>query len=197
MLLGRLPPSDQVNGGYVNDPIVFLLESPGGHWGSSVVAAANGHQKRPPVSHYYWSPDPALPGWPTEPGSLPNLYGSYFAYLMRQFGLRNVYITNAVKCGKTLVDKPGRFEFFDMASEADRRVLANCYQNFLRLELRQINPVLIFAFGCRAWHLLKRASGKEPVPLLHPAARKSREKLVCENNRRIMEALARRGYTAA
>lgn len=195
-ILGPLPPSELALGGRISEPILFLLESPGSDSENAVTVEAGRHQKSPPVRHYYWSPDPA-DGWPEDAESLPHYYGPYFAYLMRRFGLANVYITNAVKCGKKLLQQPQSFEPFGASDRNDRAIAENCYRQFLEVEVEEHKPQLFVAFGARAWQLLNHVSGAEAEQLWHPAARVNGSKFIAENNDILHRALASRGWLAA
>jgi hypothetical protein len=52
-LLGPLPTTSE----FVDEPILFLLERPGGDWanGAGRGITFRGFNKKPPVGHYYWT----------------------------------------------------------------------------------------------------------------------------------------------
>ena len=92
-LLGLLPKE----GLQVKQPILFLLENPGEDYGNGMPIEFRGFRKKPPVYHYYWTPN--IENWPERISQFNgNFYGPYFAYLMRKHQLINVYITNLIKC---------------------------------------------------------------------------------------------------
>ena len=85
-----------------NEPIMFLLENPGGDYGNGDSVTYNSITKKPPVKHFYFTPNCEL--WPGDDDIniiAKNPYGNYFAYLMQKYSLGNVYITNCIKCKYT------------------------------------------------------------------------------------------------
>ena len=166
-----------------SEPIMFLLENPGGDYDLGDVRPCDNVAKKPPTKQFYFSSD--LRRWPTSVADIKNPYGDYFAYLMAKFGLANVYITNCVKC---------KYRADWYAKTAD-----NCIARFLEREIQLFRPRIIFCFGRRSsdellWKRIQRPN-KLPdvsfhkVRLLHPATRRKWEKVVQENDRRISEAL--------
>lgn len=199
-ILGPIPTKTRSAGGWVEEPIMFLLESPGSSFHNGKPLTIRGHSRTVPVYHYYWAP-PAK-GWPDGTGDLSNPYGPYFAYLMARFGLKNVYITNAVKCGKTR--RSGAFEAYSFRvrrPSRDTTILRNCASEFLGREIDLHRPAVIFAFGGSAAKALRVSEvdtrGAEVVSLIHPAARRSREAIVKENNTRFSRGLKEGGIHAA
>ncbi len=96
----------------------------------------NGFKKKPPVNHYYWTP--SCQSWPDLPCQIAqfegNFYGPYFAYLMRRHQLRNVYITNLVKC---------RFN----NGGGEELIVEHCVKHFLIKEVEIFGPQMAFCFG--------------------------------------------------
>ena len=166
-----------------SEPIMFLLENPGGDYDLGDVCVCENIRKKPPNKHFYFSSD--LKRWPTSIADIQNRYGDYFAYLMAKFGLSNVYITNCIKC------KYGAKWYAETAD--------NCIARFLEREILLFRPRFIFCFGKRAsdellWKRIQRPK-KLPdvkfrkVTLLHPATRRKWRKVVQENDRRINKTL--------
>ena len=168
-----------------SEPIMFLLQNPGGDYDLGDVCTCDNIKKKPPTKQFYFSSD--LKRWPMSMADIQNPYGDYFAYLMANFGLSNVYITNCIKC------KYGADWY---AKTAD-----NCIARFLEKEITIFQPRKIFCFGGKEvsdellWKRIQRP-GKLPdvqfdkVVLIHPAARKSWEEVVQINDQKISEALA-------
>lgn len=177
-------------------PVMFVLESPGGDKGNGVPQTHHDVEKQPPTLHYYWMPPEAL-SWPDRDAMLSqgNLYGPYFAYLLRRFGLKNAYFTNAVKCG--LHDKNGRFVSYRHSVPLHQALRDNCFDEFLNEEVRAFQPKAIFAFGDNAHGLLRSSAtvgGRYPVHCLyHPSAR-NRRKMVEDNDSLIQAALDSRSW---
>jgi hypothetical protein len=195
MLLGPIPtegpPVKQVK-----QPILFLLENPGGACEIDEEVTFDGFRKRPPVRHYYWIPH--LDSWPRCVGR--DRYNSYFAYLMWKHQVTNVYITNLVKC-KEVEDNaenpPDRKEW-------KRGVVQNCTGRYLARELKFYKPRIVFCFGWNAKGGLEELLGRKPeleellrgddkklirTYLYHPAARLPLEKVWRQNDEWIAEAL--------
>lgn len=177
----------------INLPILFLLENPGADYGNGAKVNFLDFQlfrKEPPVYCYYWVPD--IKTWPISHTDLKGKsahYGPYFAYLMHQHQLRNIYITNVVKC--RWVSKSKR-----AGKHTPEQIVENCVDQFLGEEFRIFSPKIVFCFGGRATNAFKQFKGQKKwdhimmESLYHPAARISRGKLIQENDRRIKEAIA-------
>lgn len=164
-ILGPFPPGKPIT----DKRVLFLLEAPGADkFGDPV--RYQGVTKSPPVLHYYFSP-PVLQ-WPNDPSSIQNGYGSQFAYLMRYFGLKNVYMTNVVKCGKT--NEKG-FQPYKHDKKSNRKIASNCYKEYLSRELEIFKPDIIFSFGANAFHLFNHVTNGTyqniNFQLYHPGAR--------------------------
>lgn len=178
VLQRSLPPPRPPQAGIVEIPVLFLLESPGAQEQNGIPMK---HprlevEKIPPVNSYYYTPDPKK-GW-----NLSHLdyYGPHFASLMAQCCLRNVYITNAVKCGR--VGSGGQFQPFQGTRDtAEFAIRQNCYKEFLSLEIAIFRPAVIFAFGGNAYRcsdLLRAQHPSLPMEqLYHPRARFSPRKI--------------------
>jgi uracil-DNA glycosylase family 4 len=167
----------------VTRPILFLLERPGGMWKNGGPVKFGRFNKWPPVKHYYWTPE--CSEWPgTRSDVNKNFYGNYFAHLMRKHALRNVYITNLVKCRK-------------QDGGIDNRIDTECFNRYLRRELKFFEPDIAFCFGHAAEKGLRIAMQRDAnfkariVYLYHPSARKNREELIKENDAWVKEALLR------
>lgn len=164
-------------------PIMFLLESPGGDYGngdSNIVGA-----KRPPVNHFYWVSED-MDKWPIH---AVKGYGEYFAYLMYEFGLSNVYITNMVKCS---YKEEGNPSFVPL--KANDGILINCIDEFLKKEIELFKPKIIFSYGDRVTNAFEknglRSCGDFWLKKLwHPASFKNHERFVNHNNKIIEETL--------
>jgi hypothetical protein len=169
-------------------PVLFLLEMPGGDYGNGEIVEFCGFRKRPPVNVYYWTPEPGP--WPTDLSHVENqyFYGPYFAYLMAKHNLRNVYITNAVKCKSN-------------AKSASEKVVQNCIKTYLSEEIRIFRPEITFCFGHSAENMMKlidKAEFQGKIQYLyHPTAielsqryGKSRKEMVAENDAWIANVIA-------
>ena len=142
-ILGPMPFSDDGHDS-IDQPVLFLLEDPGGEsgrdYGISARVPFRGFAKRPPVWQYFWSPNGE--GWPTQIEEFDgNWYGAYFAYLMRRHQLRDVYITNLTKC-KWIPDTNSLTKSGDKS-----RLITHCAERYLTREVRIFAPRIAFCFG--------------------------------------------------
>lgn len=185
VLLGRIDEKE-----IISHHVMFLLENPGGDYGNGSIIPYKGCNKQPPVNHYYWTPN--IDYWPKTPYSLDNLYGPYFAYLMKRHGLNNVYITNLIKCN-TITSKHTEYNK-DSAIEI-------CTNKWLLKEIGIFKPKCVFCFGRNAEKgfikSIKRFGLSIPaLYLYHPSAidlaqryRKSKREMLDENDVRISKYL--------
>ncbi len=191
-LIGELPIPNN------NTPIIFLLESPGGYYLNGEPKNYNGISKQPPVNHYYWTPD--LKEWPTDPYSLKNLYGPYFAYLLFKHKIKNAYFTNAIKCSLCSLANKDKKQFipYRIVKTADYRdtmIRNNCYDLFLSREIKIHDPKICFCFGKKVKQMSYYLDFKSKYPemkcyyLIHPAARMSRKTIIEKNDRQIEKIL--------
>ena len=157
---------DKFDGGN-EQPIMFLLENPGGDYGNGMPIG----DKCPPVKHFYFSPN--IKGkWPTTIEEIAkNPYGNYFAYIIYRYALNNVYITNCIKCKYT----------GDMYEKTKER----CVERYLKKEIDYFKPEIVIFFGRKAQHIFNQIfpnfQGKT-IYLWHPAARRSRKNIINNNN---------------
>ena len=138
-VLGQMPPSQDPEATRpIEESVLFLLSDPGGDYGNGVPKCFNGFKKQPPVNHYYWTPScQDWPDWPCQIAQFGgNFYGPYFAYLMRRHQLRNVYITNRVKC-----------KFEDSGGGGKELIVGHCVNRFLLREVEIFVPQMAFCFG--------------------------------------------------
>jgi hypothetical protein len=133
-ILGPMPK----DGPGLEQHILFLLENPGMNYGNGRKVKFGGHEKQPPVCHYYFAPSTNF--WPEGLEDFGgNLYGPYFAYLTQKHHLTNVYITNLVKC-----------KYHTSKGDSARTppdINRKCMDLFLRREINYFEPKLIVCFG--------------------------------------------------
>ena len=140
-LLGILPTPT------MDDPVLFLLESPGGYYKLGEPLTFQGVTKQPPVHHYYWTPRETA--WSRTSQDLSSLYGPYFAYLVYKFRLKHAYFTNIVKCSLGYPESETFIPYYVVKDESvrDSRIRKKCYELFLSEELKIIQPSTVFYFG--------------------------------------------------
>jgi len=167
-----------------NDPVLFLLEDPGGGWDSGGNMECKGYFKQAPTKHYYWMPH-YIEDWPSlpwvKPTSRGGFYGDYFAYLMVKHGFTNVYITNIRKCRWKEEPK-------DLDSCTNQ-----CIENYLSQEIAQFKPKIVFCLGRKVKKEFDlKFNSYQSIYLYHPAARhKTREEIIQKNDEWIYSAINR------
>ena len=163
-VLGSMPANPAVARSTA-EPVLFLLNDPGPDVGLGEVIHYRSFQKQPPVNIYYWAPD--CERWPTTPDEVVcwGIWGTYFAYLMWRHQLRNVYITNRVKC-----------KWRDENNQANPPwpIVEHCVKRFLTREVEFFAPQLAFCFGGKAMRtfqnlVLPLVPNCQQVDLYHPS----------------------------
>jgi len=163
--------------------IMFLLENPGGDYQNGCNVTYDGIEKNPPVNHFYFSPNLDSGKWPTTVEEVqPNPYGNYFAYLIKKYSLKNVYITNCIKCKYT-------GDMYEKTKET-------CAEEFLQKEVCIFKPDIVFFFGHKAEHIFNDVKKRlfpdlrgKTCYLWHPAARRSRKNIIEHNDKILVEFL--------
>ena len=188
----KLPP------GGLEVSVAFLLESPGGYCGNGEKLTYEGVTKRPPVNHYYWTPQRRT--WPTSPSEVRNPYGDYFAYIIAKHRLNNVYFTNVIKCSLAERDVD-QFVGYYVTRDPDARdskIRNNCFNLFLREEMRIVNPQIVFYFGQKTEKMGYYLELQSLLPnahferLHHPAARTlGQSEIIGQNDVRMLQALSK------
>lgn len=177
-------------GEIINYPVLFLLENPGEDYGNGKPVEFNGFTKKPPVNHYYWTPN--ITSWPDRIEQFNgNFYGPYFAYLMRKHHLNNVYITNLIKCKWVKGE--------DNKVNNDSLLRQHCITKYLKSEIKIFSPRIAFCFGRNAENGFKTIAPEncKILYLMHPSyianryqtTKYSQEELVERNDDRIRQAL--------
>lgn len=169
-ILGQMPRE----GICIDQPILFLLEDPGGYDRNGRPIEFLNYKKQPPVNHYYWTPN--IREWPENVTDFIdnwNYYGPYFAYLMRHHQLLNIYITNLVKC------KWSKDLGYQGEKSNAKIVLLHCVKRFLTREVQIFSPKIAFCFGGNSErgfrkHIRRTKTDCLVINLMHPAYIKHR-----------------------
>lgn len=95
-------------------------------------------------------------------------YGKLIASVILTFKLKNAYITNLVKCGLNLENG----DKFKGTSFYNSECIENCYHKFLKKEIEEVAPKVIFAFGRNTYEWLCKLNTEIKIVMLpHPARR--------------------------
>lgn len=143
-----------------SEPVIFLLDAPGGYWDSGVAFKYNEYKKQPSTKHYYWMPH-KLKKWPSsiwkKPETSGEHFGDYFAYLMVKHGLTNVYITDVIKCS-----------WENSYTEKSKNM---CVETYLNEEVKFVNPATIFCFSRKVEKMAAKVyPDRKRIFLWHPTA---------------------------
>lgn len=182
-VLGQFVPSPDCTNEPIEEPVMFVLESPGPEDKNGKECPFEQIKKWPPVKTYYFAPDHSNSWARTSIESLRDKnFADYFCFLMTHFNLRNVYITNMIKCGKSPTSNPADFLPYDRKdSLLDSSIFESCYSHVLSKEIAAFDPKVIFAVGNNAnWYLKKKYKGMSGC-LHHPSARISMKRKFTEN----------------
>lgn len=172
-VLGPLAPERP----FYNTPVAFVFEGPGDEPQIRHGMSFDGVKRLRPAG-YYWMPEKGR--WPESPSDqrlAADRYGPPLAYYIWLFGLRNAYVTNAVKCQ---MRAPGQTIGYGLSGKNGPgptvRVEKTCIDEFLKHELSLAKPKIVFAFGKSVfkllrWHIPREERLFKLVCLVHPSPR--------------------------
>ena len=133
-----------------------------------------------PAKSWYWLPDESDHKLDTynpkeyTKNSTQGKYGEYFASIIYRFGLRNVYVTNMLKCG---VSRGGKAI---LKSNQCKSIRDNCISQYLYQEIKSFQPEAMFAFGHNTYNEVRKkftdySPSKKLFYLPHPACRTNKK----------------------
>jgi hypothetical protein len=151
--------------GWHDEPVLFVYEAPSLDYGIYETVECNGINKRPARQWYWIHGDQEARRFPN--AFTGGTYGDFILSAILTFRLRNVYVTNLVKCGLNTQD--GR-EFRGIAS-FQAACVQTCIERYLRREVDLLRPRVIFAAGAavRNWLLSALHASVSTHQLPHPA----------------------------
>jgi hypothetical protein len=155
----------------INDtPIMFLLENPGRDYNEiKYFEKSIGNRS---LNYWFSKKKELQKDIELQP---KQMYSNTFAYIINKYQLKNVMITNTVKC-KPLKDYGERFKNFEDTKR--------CMNNFLKKEIELFKPKVIICFGKKyTLSNLKFLINENKVLfenikiewVFHPASRKSKK----------------------
>lgn len=153
--------------GWHEKPIVFVYESPSLDYGIYKEVHYKGYNKHPSKDWYWIHDDNEIVYYPDR--FTGGEYGGFVLSCILTFKLKNVYITNLIKCGLNI--EIGRFKGL---SSYQNKCIENCYNKFLKEEFFILNPAVVFAVGSavEGWikYFVKDSFFVQQLP--HPAGRR-------------------------
>ncbi|MEI6580443.1 MAG: uracil-DNA glycosylase family protein, partial [Eubacteriales bacterium] len=160
--------------GWNTKHVMFLLENPSGDQ-----VDKNGYNEDENSNHKRYTKYWPFIGWcydavqsfKSKDKLGQKKYGEMILALIVLFELKNIYITNCVKCSKDGL--PTQKETLDISNK--------CIETYLVEEMRIFKPEIIIAFGCKAVNFASKAqlilNNEKPIKyLFHPARRISNER---------------------
>ncbi len=151
--------------GWHDEPILFVYEAPSLDYGIYEEVEYNGIRKRPTKDWYWIHRDQDVRRFPEAFSG--GTYGDFVLSAILTFRLKNVYMTNLVKCGLNTNDGQ---QFRGLASFQPTCV-QTCIDRYLRREVDLFKPTVIFEVGA-AVHNWVLSTLRPSVPthqLPHPA----------------------------
>jgi hypothetical protein len=135
---GQKPDDDRFKN-WKNDGVMFIFENPSKNYDLFEKVNYNGYEKWP-SKVWYWLPDDNEVY--TYPINFEKAYGKFIKSIIFTFQLKNVYVTNLVKCG---LFNDNEDQFKGIAEEPN--ILDTCFNEFLINEISILNPKVIFCFS--------------------------------------------------
>ncbi|HLI83988.1 MAG TPA: uracil-DNA glycosylase family protein [Bryobacteraceae bacterium] len=161
--LAALPEQIDVSGWH-GEPVLFVYETPSRDYGAYETVEFDGIRKRPAREWYWIHEDQKVCRFPE--AFKGGMYGSFVLSAILTFRLKNVYVTNLVKCGLNTDD--GR-KFRGLQSFQPTCVQA-CIEKYLRREVEVFRPKVVIAFGAAVHNWVSALKPSIPVHQLpHPA----------------------------
>lgn len=155
--------------------VMFIFENPGQNW----FGDTSRNDKIKKIVSYdslnYWfskKNDLENKDISSFPYKKESLYAFAISHLIYKYGIKNIHVTNSVKCKPAVGD--------NMNNSPDNNL--NCMVKFLKVEIEHFKPDVIFCFGNNAFNNLNLLIIKDPSiksllftktvsKLLHPAMR--------------------------
>jgi hypothetical protein len=129
--------------GWKNEGVMFVLENPGPCYNKTYAKFNyNGYTKYPTHEWYFVNQKKI------EKCEYPDnfyghrRYGEFFCSVLFTFMLKNLYITDLVKCGMN--DSKNKFKHI---SEYNQECVENCLKRYFYKEIQIVNPEVIFCLG--------------------------------------------------
>lgn len=149
------------------DPVMFVYETPSLDYGIYEDVTFGSYKKRPAKEWYWIHNDQEAVEYPHY--FRGGAYGGFVLSAIQTFKLKNVYMTNLVKCGMN--DSMGHFLGLNHYNE---KTIKNCFSRILQNEIALFKPKVIFAVGSAVeeW-LVQFCRGEHYIQQLpHPAGRR-------------------------
>ena len=150
--------------GWHEEPILFVYEAPSLDYEIYESVPYGGIMKRPTKEWYWIHGDRDLTRFPDS--FTGRTYGDFVLSAICTFRLKNVYMTNLVKCGLNTDD--GR-EFLGLA-HFQPECIRTCIDRYLQREIEIVAPQIIFAVGAGVSNWVETLHDDIPLyQLPHPA----------------------------
>jgi hypothetical protein len=133
-----------------NEGIIFVLENPGPCFKNRIYTKAeyNGYIKYP-THEWYFVNQKNPQKCQYEKYFQGRKYGEFFCSVLFTFGLKNLYITDLVKCGMN-----DSHENFKNIPEYNPKCVENCLEHYFYREIEIVNPKVIFCLGKNTYNVI-------------------------------------------
>ena len=151
--------------GWHEEPVLFVYEAPSLDYGIYEAVEYQQRTKRPTKDWYWIHRDQDFRRFPDD--FKGRTYGDFVLSAICTFRLKNVYVTNLVKCGLNTDDGS---QFRSLASFQPTCV-QTCIDRYLQREIEIFEPRVIFAVGAGVYNWVTSAvrDGIPKYQLPHPA----------------------------
>jgi len=140
--------------GWKEDDVVFLLENPGPCDPNIYTEFEyNSHKKFPTHQWYFVNhPNRQKYEYSKNPKSFHGKqYGEFFTSVVFTFKLKNMYITDFIKCG---MNDDGENNFKHI-SDYKPECIKNCLEKYFYKEIQLVKPKIIFCLGAVSYNKIK------------------------------------------
>ena len=125
------------------DSVLFVLENPGPCDNEIYTQVKyKGFEKFPSQQWHFVNPQPYPQRCEYPYHFKKKEYGELFCSILFTFKLRNMYITDVIKCG--MIHENGKYLHINTY---DDKCIENCLKNYFYKEIQLVNPKIIFCLG--------------------------------------------------
>ena len=128
--------------------VIFLLINPGPLDDNIYKQVEYNSYKKFPTYRWYWLNQRSVKQRNPEKCEYPNFfqgrkYCEFFTSVLFTFKLKNMYITDLIKCG---MNNEGK-DYTDDINKYNQKCIENCLEHYFNKEIQLVKPKIIFCFG--------------------------------------------------
>ena len=133
------------------DDVVFLLENPGPCDPDIYTEFVYNGYKKFPTHQWYFVNHPNRQKYEYPDFFQGKKYGEFFTSILFTFKLKNMYITDLIKCG---MNDDGENNFKHI-SDYNPKCIENCLERYFYKEIQLVKPKIIFCLGGEPFNKIK------------------------------------------